>query len=224
MLPISLYLLNHNYGLFLDEAILSVLNQTFTDFEFIIIDDGSVDKSREIIYRYSQIHPQIKVIYQENYGLIASANKAVEISSGDYLIRLDADDILHPDALKILYKYSRGYPDVDWIIPGYYITNESGEETCKKNRGKEPYFISPEDTEPHGACSLINRKTLLEVGGYSKIVTCRDGLDLFLKIKKRKKILSVPEHLFYYRQHNQNLTRNNNLIEQTESVLLKQNL
>ncbi|MFC0876122.1 glycosyltransferase family 2 protein [Saccharicrinis sp. FJH2] len=224
MLPISLYLLNHNYGLFLDEAILSVLNQTFTDFEFIIIDDGSVDKSREMIYRYSQIHPQIKVIYQENCGLIASANKAVEISTGDYLIRLDADDILHPDALKILYYYAEKYPDTDWIFPGYYMTNEFGEVTCKKNRRNEVFYISNEDKEPHGACSLIKRKTLLEVGGYSKHVACRDGLDLFLKIRERKTILSVPEYLFYYRQHTQNLTRNKKLVEETESVLFARNI
>ncbi|MFB6317445.1 glycosyltransferase family 2 protein [Saccharicrinis sp. FJH54] len=224
MPPISLYLLNHNYGLFLEEAIQSVLDQTFTYFEFIIIDDGSVDKSRKILQNLSQTHPQIKIVYQENYGLIASANKAVEISSGYYLIRLDADDILHPDALKILCRYAENYPDTDWIIPGYYLTNQSGEVTDKKNRGMEPFYISLEDTEPHGACSLIKRKTLLEVGGYSSHVTCRDGLDLFLKIKEKRKILSVPEHLFYYRQHNQSLTRNKKLIEQTESVLLKRNL
>lgn len=223
MHKVSLYLLNHNYGSFIEESIQSVLNQTIKDFEFIIIDDGSDDKSKEILELFLQIHQDIKIIFQDNQGLISSANKALEMSSGDYLIRLDADDTLHPNALETLVDYTKKYPGADWIFPGYYLTDENGKVRSKESRGSAPFFISKDDVEPHGACSLIKRKTLIELGGYSKNVTCRDGLDLFLKIKEREKILSVPEHLFYYRQHSQNLTKNTALVEQTESVLLKKN-
>lgn len=84
---------------YLDEALSSVLNQTFHDFEFIIIDDGSTDDSIEIIKKYAS-DERVKFISRENFGLVYTLNEAISLSCGKYIARMDADDICHPERLK----------------------------------------------------------------------------------------------------------------------------
>ena len=81
---------------YLDEAIQSILNQTYKDFEFIIINDGSTDKSLEIIEKYKRQDKRIVLITRENKGLVASLNEGIRISKGEYIARMDADDISFP--------------------------------------------------------------------------------------------------------------------------------
>lgn len=111
---ITLYILNHNYGRFLKQAIASALNQTFQDYEILIIDDGSTDNSSCIIEEYLH-HPKISLISQENKGLTVSANIALNNARGKYLIRLDADDWLVPEALEVLYKSICDKPEVAYV-------------------------------------------------------------------------------------------------------------
>ena len=96
---ITAYITNFNYGKYLEQSINSVLRQRFTDFELIIIDDGSTDNSSEILDKYKD-HPKISIIQQKNQGLNASANKALDMAVGDFLIRLDADDYLDQYAFR----------------------------------------------------------------------------------------------------------------------------
>src|SRR5437867_1266985 len=98
---VTVYITNHNYGRYLEQAIKSVLNQTQQDFELIVIDDGSTDDSRSIIERYAD-HPKIRPIFQENRGLNISNNIALRAARGQYIMRLDADDYLDENALTVL--------------------------------------------------------------------------------------------------------------------------
>lgn len=97
---ISVVMSVYNGQKYLAEAIESILNQTFADFEFIIIDDGSTDKSLEIIQSFSQKDNRIRIIQNEkNIGLTASLNKGISQASGEYVARMDADDISMPERL-----------------------------------------------------------------------------------------------------------------------------
>lgn len=87
----------YNAEKYLDEAIESILNQTYKDFEFIIINDGSTDKSLEIIEKYKNQDERIVLISRENRGLIASLNEGIEKAKGKYIARMDADDISLPE-------------------------------------------------------------------------------------------------------------------------------
>ncbi len=98
---ITVYITNFNYGQFIKKAINSVLNQTFKNFELIIIDDGSKDKSTKIIKQF-QYKKNVKIVFQNNKGLIVSNNLALRLSKAKYIMRLDSDDWLDPHALEIM--------------------------------------------------------------------------------------------------------------------------
>ncbi|MEM6724140.1 MAG: glycosyltransferase family A protein, partial [Bacteroidota bacterium] len=96
---LTVYITNYNYEAYIKQAIESVLNQSFQNFELLIIDDGSTDNSRDIIESYKD-HEQITIIYQQNKGLNVTNNIALRLAHGKYIMRLDADDYLTADALE----------------------------------------------------------------------------------------------------------------------------
>src|SRR5688572_7471549 len=87
----------YNHALYLREAIGSVEQQTYTHTEIIVVDDGSTDETKLVVSSF----PSVKYIHQHNSGLSAARNKGIEEASGQYLVFLDADDWLYPDAIRI---------------------------------------------------------------------------------------------------------------------------
>jgi len=102
---ISVILSCYNSSYLLNKSIQSILSQTFKDFEFIIINDGSNDNTLEIIQSYAKEDERIVVINQKNVGLTKSLNKAIKLSKGKYIARIDADDFSHKERLEKQYKY-----------------------------------------------------------------------------------------------------------------------
>ena len=96
---VSVVMSCYNASRFLAEAIESILRQTFTDFEFIIIDDGSTDDTLDIIRTYAQTDPRIVVIEKANTGLADSLNVGIGAARGEWIARQDADDVSFPDRL-----------------------------------------------------------------------------------------------------------------------------
>jgi len=123
----SVILTNYNYSAFLSKAIESVLNQTYQNFELIIVDDGSSDNSRNIISSYAQRYPdKIKIIFKENQGQANAFNTAFYFSKGDIIVFLDSDDYFLPKKLEILKSYfEQGY---DYILNDFII-----EQTCSNS-------------------------------------------------------------------------------------------
>jgi glycosyltransferase involved in cell wall biosynthesis len=89
----------YNGEKYLEEAVESILGQTFRDFEFIIIDGGSTDGTPAILARYQQTNNRIRVYYQENQKLVASLNMGCQLARGEYIARMDADDLSLPERL-----------------------------------------------------------------------------------------------------------------------------
>jgi|TARA_B110000879_G_scaffold97898_1_gene133283 glycosyltransferase involved in cell wall biosynthesis len=102
---ISVVMPVYNAEFYLEEAITSILNQTYKNFEFIIIDDGSNDNSLEIIQKASSKDSRIICISRENKGIIYSLNEGIKLSKGSYIARMDADDISYPDRFEEQYKF-----------------------------------------------------------------------------------------------------------------------
>src|SRR3989344_8977423 len=109
--PITVLLSVYNDSRFLKSAIESILNQTFSDFEFLVINDASTDNTAEIINSFSD--PRLKTITNShNLGLTKSLNIGLKEAQGKYIARLDADDISLPDRLKIQHDFMESHPDI----------------------------------------------------------------------------------------------------------------
>lgn len=218
---VTVYITNYNYGKYITKAINSVLKQTLTNFELIIIDDGSKDKSKSIIKKFEK-NKKIISIFQQNKGLIASNNLAIKISKGKYIIRLDADDWLDIRALEILTNSLEKNNKAGLVFPDYYEVNEQG-EVIKLVRRHDFKKVTLLDQPAHGACTMIRKSYLKEVGNYNENLTSQDGYDLWLKFIKKYKVLNINLPLFYYRQHKKSLSKNEDRILNSRSVIFNEN-
>jgi len=200
---VTVYIPCHNYGRFLTQAVESVLEQSYEDWELIIIDDGSEGETVKIADHYASLHPdRIRVLrHAPARGLQACANLALEAARGDYIMRLDADDFLDESALLVLATYLDRHPDVGLVYPNYTYVNEQGEFLGIENRkkiGKEAKLL---DLPAHGACTMVRKRVLKSVGGYSERYDAQDGYELWLKVLHRYQVANVSTPLFCYRQH-----------------------
>lgn len=214
MPKVTVYIPAYNYGRFLDAAIQSVLKQTMDDWELIVIDDGSTDDTSEILAPYGT-HPKIRVLEQENRGLNITNNIALRIARGEYLMRLDADDFLDENILLVLSHVLDTKPGVGLVYPDYYHVNEDGEITEIVRRQKIGEEVDLLDLPAHGACTMIRKEVLLEIGGYFEEFDRQDGYSMWLKFTERHRPYNVNLPLFYYRRHGESLSKSQRLILET---------
>ena len=217
---VTVYIPNHNYGRFIEQAIKSVLSQTLQDFELIIIDDGSTDNSEEIINRYAD-HDKIITIFQRKKGLNVTNNIALRASRGSYIMRLDADDYLDENALSVLAGMLERNPDTGLVFPDYFIADEGGivEELIRRHDFSQVTML---DQPAHGACTLIRRECLMELGGYNESYSCQDGYELWLRFTKRYRVQNVNLPLFYYRRHSRSLTCDEDRLLDTRASIIEE--
>lgn len=211
---VTVYIPCHNYGRFLEQAIDSVIAQSYESWELIILDDGSSDDTGKIIQNYLEQYPKrIRgLCHYPARGLQACANLALDIARGDYIMRLDADDYLDESALLVLASYLDKHRDVGLVFPNYTYINEKGATLGVENRkkiGTESRFL---DLPAHGAGTLVRKRVLKSVGGYNESYNAQDGYELWLKVLNRYKIANVATPLFFYRQHGSSLSRDENRI------------
>lgn len=203
---VTVYVTNHNYAQYVAQAIESVLAQTMSDWELLIIDDGSTDASREIIERYEG-HSGVRIIFQQQQGLNVTNNIALRVARGRYIMRLDADDYLDPNALLVLSSALEKDKALGLVFPDYYKVDGDGRFLGMDRRHNFSEDVTLFDQPAHGACTMIRRDALLDVGGYDASFSCQDGYDAWIKLLARYKVTNVNLPLFYYRQHGKNLTR-----------------
>ena len=204
---ISVYITNYNYEKFIAKSILSVLNQSYKNIELIIIDDGSTDNSKKIIQTFNDSRI-VKKMYNQNIGLNKSNNLAIKNAKGRYIIRLDADDYFHKNALKTFVDHIRKNINSSLIYPDYYIINENGFKLSRVKRENFKDKVSMLDLPAHGACTMFKTSTLRKIGGYDEDFNCQDGYDIWLKMINKFQISNINKPLFFYRQHSASLTTN----------------
>lgn len=216
---VTVYITSYNYGRYIRQAIESVLAQTLQDFELIIIDDGSTDESREVIESYGG-HPRIVPIFQHNKGLNVTNNIALRAARGRYIMRLDADDWLDRHALEVLSGVLEREPQVGLVFPDYYLVDADG-KILEQVRRHDFGDVTLLDQPAHGACTMIRRSCLLEVGGYDESFRCQDGYGLWIRFIEHFEVRNVNLPLFFYRQHGSNLTTNEERILATRAEMIR---
>ncbi len=215
---VTVYITAYNYGKYIEEAVQSVLNQTYDDWELIIIDDGSQDNTKEILKKYHG-NDRIEIIFQDNRGLTYTNNVALKKSQGEYIIRLDADDYLDENALLVMANVLDNDDDLSLVYPDYYEVDEEGEILNIFRRKKIGTEVKLLDLPAHGACTMIRKSSLIEIGGYNEKLTRQDGYDFWLRFIDKYKPSNVNLPLFYYRKHGASLTCNMTKLLQTRQQL-----
>lgn len=217
---ITVYLLNKNYSQFIEESIKSLLNQTCKDFELLIIDNASTDHSQELLKsKYSE---ENLIFLQDSLRLTEVGNMVSEIAKGDYFVRLDADDWVTEDFIEKFYNKLETTSDIAAIFPNYHEVNSQGHIIKTVKRFDFDSEVSLFDLPAHGACTLLSKKHFNEIGGYDGTLDRQDGYDLWLKIIKSFKVSNIAEPLFFYRQHDNNLTKSQKkLLEVRSDILFK---
>lgn len=180
---------------FIQETIDSVLNQTYQNFEFIIIDDGSTDKTSEILNQ--QRDRRIKVISHENQGYIKTRNIGFKMAQGEYLLFLDSDDKIAPTYIEKCLNILEQKPNVSIAYSKAKVFD------AKNKEWQLPEFMLPDFLFANCifVSSVIRKKDFEEVGGFDESLTAFEDWDLFISIIKKGGLpFRIPEHLFFYRK------------------------
>ncbi len=217
---ITVYVVNHNYGRFLSRAMDSLLSQTYDNIEILLIDDGSTDGSATLVESYDK-YENVFPVLQSNKGLIVTNNIALRLARGEYIMRLDADDYLDPNAISVLAAKLDRNPEIGLVFPDYYEVDEDG-DVINLVRRHDFEKVGLLDQPAHGACTLVRRNLLMEIGGYDEAFACQDGYDLWVRFIQKHRVANVNLPLFYYRRHGNNLTSNEKrLLETRHSIYRK---
>jgi glycosyltransferase involved in cell wall biosynthesis len=188
----------------LREAIRSILDQTLTDFELIIVDDGSIDDSPDIIRSISRGDPRIRAIRLDRQGLVAALNSGLSESRGQFIARLDADDRTHPLRLQRQAEYMDCHPDVGLLGTWANQIDEQGSvmRALRPQTGSEALKIMLQRTNPFVHSSVMLRALdLRKVGFYRRAFEGAEDYDLWLRMSERAAIANLPENLVDYRWH-----------------------
>ena len=204
---ITVYIASHNYGRFLGDAVESVLRQTVDGWELLIIDDGSTDNTSEVMKLY-ETDPRVRIFKTDGIGLPGVCNLALGEARGEMLIRLDGDDIFDENILLVLSNYLDRKPNCAMVFPDYYLMDEYGRVFGQERREKVYVENHLLDVPANGACFLIRKRVLEDLGGYREDLGAQDGFDIWIRLIKNCNVGNVNLPLFYYRQHDHNLTKN----------------
>ena len=207
---VTLYIPCHSYGRYLDECLQSLARQTMSSWEAILIDDASSDATASLMEAFRLCFPeQVRVLRNtQPQGLRTNANAALELASGDYVMRLDADDYLDENALLVLSHYLDLHPQVGLVYPNWTYIDEGGAYIGQERRKRLWDETHVPDLPAHGACTMVRRRVLKAIGGYDTDLPAQDGHELWLKTLYRHGVASIETPLFYYRQHGDSLSGN----------------
>lgn len=209
---------------YISQAIESILKQTCDDFEFIILNDGSTDKTREIIQNYTKQDKRIRLINNnKNFGLTRSLNIGLEEARGKYIARIDADDLSEPERLQKQYEFMEANPE--YALAGSWvkiIDSEGREMTVRKLPTDIKLikfnFIFGKPCLWHSSI-FFRKEEMDKVGNYDEEYKYSQDLNLYVRLLKTKKITNVPEFLIQHRLHSNSIGKNNS--EAQHSFYLK---
>lgn len=194
----------YNARPFLGEAIQSVIEQSFDDFEFIVVDDGSTDGSQEILSGYALRDSRIKVVHQEHAGVVPALNRGCNLAKGQYIARLDSDDVAKPWRFKEQVSHMHDHQET--VLLG-------GSTECIDHEGKVNFVMHWPgfdgalydylliDCHIAHTTVMFRREVFITLGGYRSCFVGAEDYDLFLRISDAHIVDNLPMILCQYRVH-----------------------
>lgn len=205
---ISVVIPTYNRAHLLYEAIQSVLNQTFTDFELIIVDDGSTDNTEEVVR--SIIDPRVNYLKQSNRGVSAARNTGLKVCTGEFVAFLDSDDLFLPERLSLQINRVTADPTIGLVYGLYYGTTDQGTTkklsgTCYAELDLRRLLLGPVF---HWSTVLIRRSSLEKSGDFDETLSVGEEWDLTLRLALSKcKMTGVSQPLAVVRMQPVSLSR-----------------
>lgn len=193
----------------LEEAVQSILDQTFADFEFIIINDGSTDGSKEVLEQFATRDDRIRIVHQKNRGLTVSLNRGLHMARGKYVTRMDADDVSRPKRFGRQVNFLESNPEVGIL----------GTQIKRIDADGNPHgqWILPTDPDVVGWQTLFStclchptvmmRRSLLDdLNGYAEWATCAQDYELWTRAVLESQLANLPDTLHKLRRHDDSIT------------------
>jgi hypothetical protein len=201
---ISVLMPVYNAGRFLPAALDSILAQTFTDFELIAIDDGSRDGSAGVLQEFATRDARIRVFAQENRGIVATLNRALELARAPLVARMDADDLSRSDRFAKQIAYLRQHPEVAAVSGAMDVIDDDGTYRRTDVFPTLPGAIESELIHRNCFCHapvMARTGVLRSVGGYRRNVQYAEDYDLWLRMSEVARLANLPDVLYSVRMH-----------------------
>jgi len=206
----------YNCGHYISQSIKSILNQTYKEFEFIIIDDGSTDNTEEIICSFKDS----RIIYKKtkNKGTSAALNYGLKLSNCDWIARIDADDLNVSTRLEVQLNFLNENPDYD-IVSSWSVYFKSSHKILfllREPVNHRQIYKYLNLHNPLNQSAVIYRKKIIKKEGYDESFRNNEDFELFYRIRDKVRFYNIPQFLVYTRmrpESKSNITENNNVYE-----------
>jgi glycosyltransferase involved in cell wall biosynthesis len=209
---------------FLAEAVDSILNQSFRDFEFIVINDGSTDSSGAILDSYQKKDSRLRVYQQENRGLVESLNRGCSLAQGQYVARMDADDISLRDRLSWQVSWMGKHPEVGVVGGAVQIIGTKGKPKTTYRHPTANHEIRsklPKFSPIWHPTAFMRTDVFISTGGYRALFRDAEDYDLWFRIAERAQLANLDLVVLKYRVHPGQVSRRK-IEQQTLSILAVQ--
>ena len=196
----------YNAERYVAEAVESILAQTFTDFEFLIVDDGSTDGSRKILERYAAQDPRIHLKSRPNTGLVIALNEMLSDARGEFIARMDADDVSLPERFEKQLEFLSEHPKVVAVGTAQVWIDPVGLPLRENVPPREHAEIERIQFETAEAClchpsAMLRRSAVQAAGNYDESLFGAEDLDLWFRLGEIGLLANMPECLIQYRFH-----------------------
>jgi glycosyltransferase involved in cell wall biosynthesis len=203
---ISVVLGVYNGQRFIADAVESILKQTFTDFEFIAVDDGSTDKTVSILQKYASQDRRLTIVQIPHGGIVDAANAGLDAARAPLIARADADDISMPERFAKQVQYMAEHPEVVclgsrmWLMEPYgSIIDQSHHPLTHEEIDRE--LLRGSGWAMPQPVAMLRKDAVTKVGGYRKEYLWSEDLDLFLRMAEVGRMANLPDLLLKYRSH-----------------------
>jgi len=205
----------YNATPYLRSALASLRAQTFGDFEIIAVDDGSTDDSKAVLAAFAAVEPRIRIISRPNTGIVGALNDGLTVARGEFIARMDADDICLPKRFEKQLAYLLAHPSCICVGSAFLYIDAKGGHLKECVRAQDHPTIEEELLSGNGGiiihpASMFRRAAIEQVGGYREKAQWIEDLDLYLRLARVGELANLSETLFHYRFHEEsvNFSRN----------------
>jgi glycosyltransferase involved in cell wall biosynthesis len=202
---VSILMAVHNSRRTLEACLRSMVGQSYPDFEFIIVDDGSTDGGGRVLERWAGRDARIRLLPRPNRGLTVSLNEALACARGEYLARMDADDVSLPRRLELQVRYLDEHPECVAVGGEVLLVDPGGWPIGLRGHAPDHETIDRELLRGNGGAMthpaiLMRADVVRAAGGYREIFDVGQDLDLFLRLAEAGRLANLPEVVLRWRQ------------------------